>query len=79
MQVGFLYLRYVANPKTLWDEWLSGYMHDSEVSLPAWLAQRHRPVMCTGLVLAEGACNCKLLRLHAQLLGCKLLQKHVCW
>lgn len=30
LQVGFLYLRYVANPRTLW-EWIKPYVRDSEV------------------------------------------------
>ena len=30
VQVGFLYLRYVANPRTLW-EWIQPYVRDSEV------------------------------------------------
>lgn len=47
VQVGFLYLRYVANPKTLWDEWLSGYMRDSEVSTCNKCWCRHLP-SCTG-------------------------------
>ena len=30
LQIGFLYLRYVGNPKTLW-QWLQPYVKDSEV------------------------------------------------
>ena len=30
LQVGFLFLRYVADPKTLWG-WVSPYIKDSEV------------------------------------------------
>lgn len=32
LQVGFLYIRYVANPRTLW-EWIAPYVRDSEVCL----------------------------------------------
>ena len=30
MQIGFLYLRYVADPKTLWN-WFESYVRDMEV------------------------------------------------
>ncbi len=30
-QIGFLYLRYVGSPRTLWD-WVQPYVRDSEVS-----------------------------------------------
>jgi hypothetical protein len=29
-QIGLLYLRYVANPRVIW-EWISRYIRDSEV------------------------------------------------
>ena len=32
LQIGFLYLRYVADPKTLW-EWYEPYLRDPEVSV----------------------------------------------
>jgi len=38
MQIGFLYLRYVGSPRTLWD-WVQPYVRDSEVS-------RGKPVRC---------------------------------
>ena len=37
MQFGFLYLRYVVNPRSTWD-WLQYYIKDSEVCLRHWLA-----------------------------------------
>jgi hypothetical protein len=36
VQVGFLYLRYVGNPRTLW-EWIQPYVRDSEVGFHLWV------------------------------------------
>lgn len=34
VQLGFLYLRYVVNPRQIWD-WLQYYIEDREVNAPA--------------------------------------------
>jgi hypothetical protein len=39
MQVGFLYLRYVADPKTLWG-WYAPYVKDREVGATLWSSSR---------------------------------------
>lgn len=44
-QVGFLFLRYVADPKTLW-AWISPYVGDREVSARAWPCSPARPRAC---------------------------------
>ena len=31
LQIGLLYLRYVGEPKSLWQDWLSHYMYDDQV------------------------------------------------
>jgi hypothetical protein len=33
-QMGFLYLRFLLNPRTIW-EWIEGYLGDREVRLRA--------------------------------------------
>jgi PRP38 family len=35
LQIGFLYLRYVLDPRTIWD-WLQYYVKDHEVSNGEW-------------------------------------------
>jgi hypothetical protein len=40
VQIGFLYLRYVGPPKTLW-QWLAPYVKDDEVRCLAFLDMVH--------------------------------------
>ena len=55
LQIGLLYLRYVGEPKSLWQDWLSHYMYDDQVrqseslgGLPlAWVTLAGQPTVVT--------------------------------
>lgn len=56
VQVGFLYLRYLADPKTLW-QWVAPFVKDPEVRIRALVKACHTKHTCTGRpMLPEPVC-----------------------